>query len=124
VRRFFLDANVIFTAAHNPNGNGRALFRLAADLIAGAARRILATQAQVVLALPGGRSAADVFDELAKAELPWAKIHVFMADERFVPLDHPDSNFRLLREHLVAPLALAGKIDPGNAHPFVFDPAT
>jgi len=30
VRRFFLDANVIFTAAHNPNGNGRALFRLAA----------------------------------------------------------------------------------------------
>jgi len=31
VRRFFLDANVIFTAAHNPNGNGRALFRLAAE---------------------------------------------------------------------------------------------
>ena len=26
MRRFFLDANVIFTAAHNPNGNGRALF--------------------------------------------------------------------------------------------------
>jgi len=31
VRRFFLDANVIFTAAHNPDGNGRALFRLAAE---------------------------------------------------------------------------------------------
>ena len=31
MRRFFLDANVIFTAAHNPNGNGRALFRLAAE---------------------------------------------------------------------------------------------
>jgi predicted nucleic acid-binding protein len=31
VRRFFLDANVIFTAAHNPDGNGRALFRLAAQ---------------------------------------------------------------------------------------------
>jgi predicted nucleic acid-binding protein len=31
VRRFFLDANVIFTAAHNPGGNGRALFRLAAE---------------------------------------------------------------------------------------------
>ena len=28
--RFFLDANVIFTAAHNPDGNGRALFKLAA----------------------------------------------------------------------------------------------
>jgi predicted nucleic acid-binding protein len=31
VRRFFLDANVIFMAAHNPDGNGRALFRLAAE---------------------------------------------------------------------------------------------
>lgn len=30
MKRFFLDANVIFTAAHNPNGNGRALFKLAA----------------------------------------------------------------------------------------------
>ena len=31
MRRFFLDANVIFTAAHNPDGNGRALFRLAGE---------------------------------------------------------------------------------------------
>ena len=31
MRRFFLDANVIFTAAHNPDGNGRALFKLAAE---------------------------------------------------------------------------------------------
>lgn len=30
MKRFFLDANVIFTAAHNFDGNGRALFRLAA----------------------------------------------------------------------------------------------
>jgi uncharacterized protein len=30
VRRLFLDANVIFTAAHNPDGNSRALFNLAA----------------------------------------------------------------------------------------------
>ena len=30
MRRFFLDANVIFSAAHNPDGNARALFKLAA----------------------------------------------------------------------------------------------
>ncbi len=29
MRRFFLDANVIFSAVHNPGGNARALFRLA-----------------------------------------------------------------------------------------------
>ena len=31
MRRYFLDANVIFTAAHNPDGNGGALFRLATE---------------------------------------------------------------------------------------------
>lgn len=31
MRRFFLDANVIFSAAHSPDGNSRALFRLAAE---------------------------------------------------------------------------------------------
>ncbi len=31
MRRLFLDANVIFTAAHNPNGNSRALFKLGAE---------------------------------------------------------------------------------------------
>jgi predicted nucleic acid-binding protein len=31
VKRCFLDANVIFTAVHNADGNGRALFRLAAQ---------------------------------------------------------------------------------------------
>lgn len=30
MRRFFLDANVIFSAAHNPDGNAKALFKLAA----------------------------------------------------------------------------------------------
>jgi len=30
VTRCFLDTNVIFTAGHNPDGNGRALFKLAA----------------------------------------------------------------------------------------------
>lgn len=30
MRRFFLDANVIFSAAHNPDGNAMALFKLAA----------------------------------------------------------------------------------------------
>ena len=31
MRRVFLDANVIFTATHNPRGNGQALFTLAAE---------------------------------------------------------------------------------------------
>lgn len=33
--------------------------------------------------------------------IDWSAWHVFWADERCVPLDHPDSSYRLAREHLV-----------------------
>jgi 6-phosphogluconolactonase len=85
---------------------------------------VLAAKNRAILAVPGGRSAATIFQAMLREVLDWRRVHFFIVDERLVPVDHPDSNFRLLREHLVAPLAQAGKIDPGNAHPFVFDPAS
>ena len=100
------------------HGDTHTLSGLAADLIAGAAQRLLATQERVVLAFCGGRSAAGVFAALAKAELPWARIHIFMADERLVPRDHPDSNFRLVAEHLATPLAAGDVLPEENVHPF------
>lgn len=50
-------------------------------------------------------------------------MHLFVVDERLVPADHPENNSRLLREHLVVPLAEAGRMDALDAHPFVFDPS-
>lgn len=54
-------------------------------------------------ALSGGRTPVDFYTTLSvrgKA-LPWEKIHIFLADERFVPADDDESNFRLIREHLL-----------------------
>ena len=48
-------------------------------------------------------------------------MHFFIIDERLVPIDHPDSNFRLLKDHLITPLAREGKISLENAHPFILD---
>jgi len=87
-------------------------------------RGALAERGHMNLAVPGGRSAATIFQAMLREQLDWRRVHFFIVDERLVPVDHPDSNFKLLRDHLVAPLARAGKIDPGNAHPFVFDPAS
>ena len=87
-------------------------------------RAALSARGRAILAVPGGRSAATIFDAMLREELDWRRVHLFVVDERLVPVDHADSNFKLLREHLVAPLAQAGKIDPGNAHPFVFDPGS
>jgi 6-phosphogluconolactonase len=85
---------------------------------------VLAVKSRAILAVPGGRSAATIFQAMLREELDWRRVHLFVVDERLVPVDHPDSNFKLLQEHLVAPLALAGRIDPGSAHPFLLDPGS
>ena len=35
-------------------------------------------------------------------DLPWDCVEIFFGDERFVPPDHPDSNYRMVRETLLA----------------------
>jgi 6-phosphogluconolactonase len=87
-------------------------------------RAVLAAKSRAILAVPGGRSAATIFQAMLREELDWRRVHFFVVDERLVPVDHPDSNFKLLQDNLVAPLARAGKIAPDNAHPFVLDLAS
>ncbi len=56
------------------------------------------------VALSGGNTPRSVYSLLASAhkELPWDRIHIFFGDERHVPLDHPDSNFRMASESLLS----------------------
>ena len=41
------------------------------------------------------------FEKAGLSDPEWSKWYVFLADERCVPNDHPDSNFRSIREHLL-----------------------
>jgi len=52
------------------------------------------------VALSGGKTPVEFYQKLNNENLPWDKIHIFLVDERMVPLDHPDSNFRLIKENL------------------------
>jgi len=58
------------------------------------------------LCLSGGSTPAALYRLLASApyrdKFPWARTHIFFGDERFVPHDHPDSNYRMAREALLA----------------------
>lgn len=55
------------------------------------------------VALSGGSTPRRLYELLATPDvhLPWARIHVFQVDERCVPPDHPESNYRMLREALL-----------------------
>lgn len=72
----------------------------------------LAHQDRVVLAVSGGRSPIPLFRALAGQDLPWQRITVTLVDERCVPSDHPDSNARLVRTHLLTGLATAAAFRP------------
>lgn len=53
------------------------------------------------LAVPGGTTPAPAFEVISKANLDWARIHVMLTDERWLPEDHERSNTGLLRRHLL-----------------------
>jgi len=92
-----------------------------AACVADAIRARVATAGRVVLGVVGGRSVGGIYAHLARTPLPWAQVHVFLADERLVPVDSPESNFKLVRGDLLAPLLDSGAMPPGNAHPFPLD---
>jgi 6-phosphogluconolactonase len=66
--------------------------------------------------LAGGSTPRRVYELLASAErdqFPWDRAHWFFGDERFVPHDHPDSNYRMAREAMFD----AAPVPAANLHP-------
>ena len=60
---------------------------------------------QALLVVSGGSTPVPFFEALANIPLDWSRVSVTLADERWVPADHVDSNERLVREHLLQGLA-------------------
>lgn len=55
-------------------------------------RAAIARQGTCSLALAGGSTPKPLYEALAQADLPWSQLQIFWGDERYVPVDHPDSN--------------------------------
>ncbi len=85
-----------------------ALARAAADLFVDTGRRRIDAGGRFTVALSGGSTPRAMFRELAEraGALDWARVELFWGDERMVPPDHDDSNFRTARELLIEPLGL------------------
>ncbi|HZM08436.1 MAG TPA: 6-phosphogluconolactonase [Methylocella sp.] len=83
------------------------------------AARISDAGARFSLSLSGGSTPKRVYELLGAEDLgvtlDWQKVHLFWGDERFVPPDHPDSNFRMAREALIDHVS----IPPAQVHPIL-----
>ena len=98
-----------------------------AELFLTAAREALAVRGRFSVALSGGTSPIPLFRHLAenasRAGIDWSAVDVFWVDERAVPPDHTESNFRLADELLLSTLPapgavihrIAGEIAPDEA---------
>lgn len=106
------------------------MIRAAANLFAATAAEAVSARGRFTAALSGGKTPVAFYTLLAKApfasQICWSRVHLFWGDERCVPPDHADSNYRLVREllldHVPIPAAnvhrMPGEMDPveGAAH--------
>lgn len=85
--------------------------QLADALAANVAERLkqaISENGLATLVVSGGRSPVAFFQRLAAQPLEWSKVVISLADERFVPTEHADSNAGLLQRHLLqGPVAKA-----------------
>ena len=80
-----------------------ALADLAAQFIAESAATAIADRGRFTIALAGGSTPREAYVRLAKRpDIEWSRWHVFFGDERCVPPDHADSNYRMAHEALLA----------------------
>jgi 6-phosphogluconolactonase len=84
----------------------------AARLIIESARAAIAERGIFRIALSGGRTPAAVYREWAAAgaDLPWDRVQITFGDERCVPPDDEQSNYRMARQSLL----FAAPIPEGN----------
>jgi len=96
--------------------NARSLARGAAKRIAEAIQKGERKKDRISLVLSGGNTPRELYLCLASGyrdRISWGRIHFFGGDERFVPLDHPQSNCRMARECLLDPLGIpADQVHP------------
>jgi 6-phosphogluconolactonase len=92
------------------------LFQAAAEEVISNAANAVAERGRFAIALAGGSTPRNLYTLIAAnagASLPWAQMYFFWGDERHVPLDDPDSNYRMAKETLLSKVPVpAGNIFP------------
>ena len=81
--------------------------------LARAAAELFVARSPKTVALSGGSTPRLLFELLAdpsepfREQIAWSSIHFFWSDERHVPPDHPDSNYRMANEAMLSRVPVA-----------------
>ncbi len=96
--------------------NIESLSRAAMELIVSLSQKAVAGAGKSSIALSGGSTPKQLYTLLGSAPdrdaVPWPQVHFFWADERCVPKDHPESNFKLAWDAFLSGMPLP----PENIH--------
>lgn len=94
--------------------------RTAAERVIRAAGAALDARGRFNWALSGGSTPAALYRLLASPgyveRVDWSRVHFFWSDERCVPPDHAESNFRMAREALFDAVAASTHVDRLHIH--------
>jgi 6-phosphogluconolactonase len=97
-------------------GNARELSERAAEATVATIADAVARQGRCSLVFSGGNTPRALYALLAsryRDQIPWAQVHAFWGDERYVPPDDSSSNYRMARESLLEQVPLPFQ----NVHP-------
>ena len=88
--------------------NAKELSRLAAEEFVRLAVKAVSESGMFTVSLAGGSTPRSLYSLLSNSDKPfrtqlsWDRIFFFWGDERHVPPDHPDSNYRMAHEALLS----------------------
>jgi 6-phosphogluconolactonase len=122
-----------------------AVSRAAAKRLTEALTEAIGDRGEAHLALTGGGAAVALYEEIVRHwrdSVDWSRVHLWWGDERFVPVDHPESNIGMAYNILLNTSARSGESGTGeqtadieagdatglpiqaeNVHPFQIDEA-
>lgn len=104
-------------------GSSQALYKAVASHIAELINKASTTKEYFSLVLSGGETPRELYKILAteyRNKIPWNKIRLYWGDERFVPHDDPESNYRMAKETLFLDKPILSK----NVFPMSVDQPT
>ncbi|WOJ94549.1 6-phosphogluconolactonase [Congregibacter variabilis] len=96
------------------------LDEMMAEAVTAVLQQAIATRGKASLVVSGGSTPKGFFQAMAHKAIDWSKLTITLADDRWVPPSHEDSNDRLVQENLLQGPAAAANFIPlvtEDAHP-------